>query len=85
LPLYGLGGIDININTKNNAAFRMACIQGELSVAEWLYSLGGINIDARDYELFRNVCRSEQLLVAQWMFQLGIPSRILEECLPIAC
>ena len=33
----------INIHATNERAFRLSCRNGHLTVAQWLYSLGGIN------------------------------------------
>jgi hypothetical protein len=44
---------------------RFACGKGNLSVAQWLYSLHGIDIHIWDNIPFHFACQSGRLLVAQ--------------------
>jgi uncharacterized protein len=53
------------------AIFQQLCEQGQLSVAQWLYSSGDIDIHAEDDNAFRGACRAGQLQIAQWLYNLG--------------
>jgi hypothetical protein len=44
---------DIDIHHNYDFFFRYACICGNLPIAKWLYSLGGVNIHALDEYAFR--------------------------------
>ena len=44
---------------------------GQLKVAQWLYSLGGVNIHAEHENAFRWSCGEGHLKTAQWLYGLG--------------
>jgi hypothetical protein len=56
---------------NKNDIFSYLCCGGHLSVAQWLYGLGGVNIHAIDEEAFRRACSEGHLLLAQWLLSLG--------------
>jgi hypothetical protein len=60
----------------NEFAFRWACINGHLEVAQWLYSLGGVNIHVCNDDAFRWTCHYNNLEVAQWLHFIQTPPRI---------
>jgi hypothetical protein len=51
--------------------FPSACIYGHLSVAQWLYGLGGVDIHVDNERAFRGACAEGHLAVAQWLYTLG--------------
>jgi hypothetical protein len=62
----------IDISSKN-IAFKHSFINGYLSVAQWLYSLGNIDIHLYNeitYK-FRFSCENGHLEIAQWLYSLG--------------
>jgi hypothetical protein len=79
--LYSLSGV--NIRALNDEAFRLSCQNGHLSVAQWLFEVGGVDmILSKDYEAFRYACFGGHLPVAHWLYTVGeIPSDVLQECL----
>jgi hypothetical protein len=54
-----------------NDAFRYACYEGHLKVAQWLHSLGDVDIYAQDNDVFMWTCFNGHLKVAQWLVSLG--------------
>ena len=49
-----LYSLDINIHSNKEYAFCWYCKNGNLEVAQWLYSLGNINIHVNDDNIFNN-------------------------------
>ena len=47
---------DSTIHAINDCAFREACRNDHLDVAQWMWSLGGVNHYARDDYAFRGAC-----------------------------
>lgn len=66
----------IDLNSRDDASFVLACENGHLDVAQWLYDLGlesnsKIDIHSRYERAFRDTCRNGHLDVAQWLYDLG--------------
>ena len=49
--------------------FIMACCEGKLKVAQWLYSLGGFEDDIND--AFCIACSEGHIKIAKWLYSLG--------------
>ena len=49
----------------------MACCNGRLEVATWLFGLGGVDINGFSELAFRSACRGGHLDVATWLVGLG--------------
>jgi hypothetical protein len=61
----------INISPDNEHAFRCACENGHLELAQWLYQIKPtINISAYNEEAFRLACSYGHFDVAQWLQSL---------------
>ena len=58
-----LGGVDIHVGGEY--AFRWACGNGHLDVAQWLVGLGGVDIHAFDEYAFRRACANGYLECAR--------------------
>jgi hypothetical protein len=75
-----IGGIDSHFNEDNafvRFSFRLVCLFGHLTVAQWLYELGA-NVHVNEDATFRAAYRNGDLLVAQWLYNLGgIPTKVL--------
>ena len=56
---------------KANKGFIWNCQNGHLTVAQWLYALGGVDIHAENEHAFRWSCRDGHLTVAQWLYSIG--------------
>jgi hypothetical protein len=55
----------------NESAFRLACYDGHLQLAQWLLSVKpDINISAKDEEAFRSACSGGHLKIAQWLLSI---------------
>lgn len=64
---------DIDISKDNEYAFRWACCNGHLDVAQYLWSLWkfpAINLSAYSDAAFVSSCRNGHLKVAKWLFSL---------------
>ncbi len=62
---------NIDISAYNEFAFRYACTNGHIEVAQWLLSVNpDINISAYHDYAFRFACRYEHLEVALWLQSL---------------
>jgi len=63
------GGIDISAG--NECAFRYACLNGQLKVAQWLLQMKPtIDISFKNEYVFRLTCEKGHLEVAQWLLQV---------------
>ena len=62
----------INIHADNDMAFRYACENGHLGMAQWLYSLDGyIDIHAVNEYAFRMSCQNKHCDIMLWLLELG--------------
>ena len=62
---------NINISEWNDEAFRLACSNGHLKVAQWLLEIEpNINISAQEEYAFRRACSNNHLEVATWLRSL---------------
>jgi hypothetical protein len=60
-----------NIHALDDYAFRLACSQGHLNIASWLYGLEDKpNIHAFDDCAFRSACYYGHINIAQWLYGL---------------
>ena len=60
---------DILIKAKNG--FLRNCENGYLTVAKWLYNIGGVDIHAENELEFAWSCNNGHLAIAQWLYSLG--------------
>jgi hypothetical protein len=70
--LFSLGGINIHVN--EDSAFYVACSEGNLEIAQWLYYIVGdkkINIHAKQNQAFVKALSNGHLQVVQWLYTLG--------------
>ena len=72
-----------NMLTKANKGFQWNCGKGNLIVAQWLYSLGGVDIHADNEYAFRWSCRNGHLIVAKWLYSLGEGMDLLDPSSPV--
>lgn len=63
-----------NINTyihyANDSFFYLACVCGNLDLAQYIYSFGSINIRYNDDRLFKDCCYEQRHNVAEWLMTL---------------
>lgn len=57
---------DIDINTEDGYAFRLACMYNHLPVAQWLHSIGANIHTKNDFA----ICRSSQKRMIEWLITL---------------
>jgi len=63
---------DIDISAENDYAFRWACYNGHLEVAQWLLiKKQDINISFDNHFAFRNACINGHLEVVKWLQSLS--------------
>jgi hypothetical protein len=62
-------------------AFRFACYNGRLEMAQWIYSLGGVDYHAQDEWAFRWACYCGRSDIVWYLLQLGIPDSTVSFCL----
>ena len=58
-----------NILTIANKGFQYNCVEGNLIVAKWLYSIE--RVDIHDEFTFQWSCANGQLAVVQWLYSVG--------------
>ena len=66
---------NIDVHAGNEGAFRWACYNGHLKVAQWLLSLNldqPIDVHNTNEWVFRNVCEIGNLNMAQWLVSLDL-------------
>lgn len=61
---------DFNINSKDDEAICLACQEGHLKMAQWLYSIGG-KIDSQDNWCFDIGISRGNLELLKWIHSLG--------------
>ena len=69
--IYFSEGIDLHEwewEYKQNV-FKIACFEGKLKVAKWLYSFGGFEDDINN--AFCLACGEGHLKIAKWLYSLG--------------
>ena len=66
---------------ERNKAFRSACKNGHLEVAQWVYSLGGVDHHARNEWAFRKACAYCNLEIIQYLLSLTVSEDVIVECL----
>jgi hypothetical protein len=61
----------LDISARNEEAFRWACCNGYLQVAQWLYQIKPtLNISAENENAFRMACYNNNLVLALWLYQI---------------
>ena len=50
-----------------NDVFCIACRNGQIEIAKWLYSLGNVNIHTCNEQPFRWACYNGKIETAQWL------------------
>jgi hypothetical protein len=64
--LHGLG---VNVHVGNDTAFLNACLNGDLAMIEWLFSVGGVDeIDNKLERGFNMACTGGHLKVVRWLY-----------------
>ena len=64
-------GLLVNISSCNESAFRWACHNGHLEVAQWLLEVKpNINISAENEYAFKYACGDGYIEVAKWLYQI---------------
>ena len=60
---------NIDINAKNDYAFRYSCYYGNINIAKWLLSIkdNNININAENDFAFRSSCEYGHIKIYQWL------------------
>ena len=67
--IYFSEDIDIHKCEFEQNVFTIACFNGKLKVAQWLYSLGGFEDDLN--HAFYIACGEGHLKTAKWLYSLG--------------
>jgi len=77
----------VDIHADDEQAFRAACMNGHLAIAQWLWDLSNATIDIHAYDdnAFRMACEYGFVDVAQWLWQLDRPDVYLTSCFVAAC
>ena len=63
---------DFDIHQDNDHAFKVACENGFLGIAQWLFSLGNINLHDENEYVFKWACKMGHLEMAKWLYQISI-------------
>ena len=56
---------------EKDKLFRWLCVNGNLQVCQWLYSLGNVDIHELDDYAFLLACENGHLQLCQWLYSLG--------------
>jgi hypothetical protein len=80
---YLIANPNIDVTFNENRAFRRACWNGHLAVAQWLYQVSlekgtPINVAFPRNEAFIFSCVEGHLAVAQWLYEIAVPGSIPE-------
>jgi len=67
---------DLDIHAEDDAAFRLACVNGFLPIALWLYNLGNVNIHSRDDIIFKKTLLSGKIEIVKFIYSLSESSSI---------
>jgi hypothetical protein len=62
--------LGVDIHAQGEAAFRSACANGHLDIAQWLVSFGNVAVDAHNDEAFLSACKNGHWDVAKWFVPL---------------
>jgi len=62
--------LDVNVDRK---AFRRACLNGHLHVAQWIYSLKTFELyDVHDFYILNDICENNQYDILKWVHSLNV-------------
>lgn len=67
----GKGSIFFSHHWRNEDPFRLACRNGHLVMAQWIYSLGDVDIHVMNDYPFRRACGNGHYDIALWLYSLG--------------
>jgi hypothetical protein len=62
---------DKDIPDDYQVAFQDACENCHLSIAKWLYGMGGVDIHVSNDDTFQRACRYGHLSITKWLYGLG--------------
>ena len=76
---------NINISQEDYDIFCLACQEGHIEIAKWLYSLGNIDIRSLDGLCFRSVSISGNIKIIKWLSSLCEDYKYIENDEQIIC
>lgn len=61
-----------NIHSEDMASqlFHLACKEGKLDVAQWIFSMGIIDFNADEYTAYLLACDEGHLNIAKWLYEI---------------
>ncbi len=62
----------VDVNTKNNLAFKLASKNNHTNIIEWLFYLGTHQVDLGDNLIFDSACLNNAIDTTQWLWSLNI-------------